>query len=176
MGVDAKLTLPPGTAVSDVADVLGLAFGHSWHMEPLRMGGSSGSYLKVDGVTVEPTTQPTCASIVLNHPNGRRKHVLFQFEWWADGGEPGCVGFMERSTGEWLAAMSRVGEFFGGEVDWQDCDDKYVDESWPRRDRRPSDGQPWQDHQHAMSEVRPVEPELVESYEQHAAYYKVASR
>jgi len=64
-------------------------------------------------------------------------------------------------------------DFFGGRMDYQDCDDSYEDYTkWPKSSRhnRPQDGKPWQNFQKRMEAVKPLTKEELETFDCFAAY------
>jgi hypothetical protein len=168
MGVDAKLTLPPGTRIRHVANVAGMLLGQDHEMLPLGHG-SKAEFLQLHGVSVlSADSQPDCARIRIEP----RWHILWQYEWWTDGaGLPGSPGFMLRSRPEVLALFSRLGEFFGGWLDYRDNDEIECDASWPiPAPINFSDDEQWQAHQDRMSSVQPLTSDEIESFRPYAAY------
>lgn len=176
MGVDVRVTLAPGARLSDVADVAGIAAGLPWHSVHLPSG--NGWYVRVDGASVKGYVEiPTMAEINLAGPmvDGQVAHsASYHFEW--DQGEvPGCTGLMSRANPLWIAVGRRLVDFFGGAIDYQDCDGVDVDYAAPVAHRAAEDGEAWQLHQIAMASVLPITPdELVEAYE--LAAYRIDGR
>ncbi len=48
-------------------------------------------------------------------------------------------------------------KFFGGEVDFNDCDSTDIDFAWPTADSlMANNGEEWEEHQRRMFEVKPL--------------------
>ena len=161
MGVDTRIRLPGDVRVRDVADVIGILAGRkvSW-------GGSGKSrWVEVEGVTVESAQGvPQCANIQITPGDGVRPdhiYVLYHFEDDEGNGRVLCP----RSTPFWVAVGKRLVQFFGGTVDYQDCDDVEVDfkADKPRSRNNPSDGKPWDDFQAEKAAIVPLTKEDVET-------------
>ena len=156
MGVDAKLTLSPGTGIYDVSRLI--------------------ARLTNVGTRTIPSTVLGCDNIdTTGHwsidPTGwQYRSILFQYEWWYDGTPPrapGSPGFMMRSSAQNIALMVRIGEFFGGSIDFNDCDDRAVDVQWTYV-RDPSET--FEQRQTAIGLVKPITRGQAASYESVAAY------
>ena len=80
---------------------------------------------------------------------------------------------LPRSTAFWLAVMHRVVDFFGGTIDYQDCDDIEVDYTVPAKslqENSPSDGEEWYVFQNRILEIKPITEKEWRSYDSRAAY------
>lgn len=172
MGVDVKITLAPGARLRDVADVAGIAAGLPG--ERRRLTSAPGAwYLNVPGATVRGfDIVPGMAEITLTGPmvDGQTNHsATYHFEW--DGGEvAGCTGIISRSNPLWIAVGRRLVDFFGGTIDYDDCDGVDIDYAAPIAYRLAEDGEPWQAFQQAMSEVEPITADEMAEALTHAAY------
>jgi hypothetical protein len=161
MGVDCKIKLPDDVRVSDVAKAIGILAGlpaTRWDI------GDKGAYAAhVDGCDVKSCDPvPECA--VINLPD---RQVLYYFEWGSGG-----RGLMPRSTPFWIAVGARLCQFFGGEMDYDDCDEIACDFSCdkPRLCNCPEYGQEWQDLQDELLAIKPVTKEELKFAERLAAY------
>ncbi len=170
MGIDAHLSLPPNVRVRDVASVLGILYGLPFSLEPLSSDRGAVS-CHVRGATVQGYAEiPEMARIDLREPNGEAIAGFF-FHFENAGGHRVVTG---RARAKVLAAFTRVAEFFGGSVDYNDCDDEtenYV-AMIVRDDEQncPEDGEPWQAFQHRLASVKPLTSDEIEAFRQHAAY------
>lgn len=160
MGVDCRINLPDNVTVGNVAKVLGRLAGlpvERYQYNPRTW------WAKVDGVEVETTTVP---EMVVIRWSGR--HTTFHFEY----GRGGRL-LLPRSTAFWIAAGNRLVDFFGGRIDWNDCDTK----DWNRRVRAktreqnsPEDGEAWDDFQTRLLSLKPLHRDEIDAMRKHAAY------
>ena len=168
MGVDCRITLPDKVRIRDVADVIGMLLGQKWELAPLDSHGSK--HLKVEGVSVRNSSVDACADIFVGD-----RRFFYHFEW--SGGSFGnrdihCGrGLILRSTAENIALAVALVQFFGGFVDFQDCDESDCDFAWPEQpDIRPNDGEAWERFQQRMAAVRPLTKADIAKYKSVAAY------
>ena len=83
---------------------------------------------------------------------------------------------MPRSTPWWLAAGKALVDFFGGELDYNDCDSSDSDYAVPAKGdsmNRPSDGKPWHRLQDRILALQPLSADDILSARQDAAYKEV---
>lgn len=172
MGVGARITLPGFVCLRDAADVLGILAGAV--QERGTLNNTDGAwYVHAADVETKPSgdTLPECARIHLNFTavDGHDKHfVLYHFEW----GHDGTRGLMPRSTPFWLAVGKGLVDFFGGQLDYNDCDDEDVDYEVPAQIQYAnldSDAR-WQRFQEAKWALKPVSREDMDAMAAHAAY------
>jgi hypothetical protein len=74
-----------------------------------------------------------------------------------------------------MAIMHRLVDFFGGILDYNDCDDidnNYEVEAKSWEDNRPSDGEAWYRLQNRILDLKPITEEEWRSYDK-VAYYKI---
>ena len=172
MSVDACLTLPWEARVDDVAKVIGMCCGLPASLEALGRG----HYAKVAGISASVCDAiPTCCKInwtdISNPEHGR--HVLWHHEWNRPrAGTPGGKGMMPPSTPFWLATCRRLVDFFGGVLDYQDCDAVYCDyrRKMDHQCNPELEGEPWDTFQRRILAVLPLCREEVEAMKPHAAY------
>jgi hypothetical protein len=133
--------LPVDVRLMDVAEVLGrLSGADRWH--------------------ALPTTAPEMASIQVygDLVDGESIHYCtFHFEAKDDDGKP-CRLLLPTSTDFWIAAGVGLADFFGGKVDFDDCDDVDADHvaTMPRLGNSPDDGEPYHAFREEVTAVRPV--------------------
>jgi hypothetical protein len=149
MGVNACLTFSPGARVDDVADAIGVLAG-------LPAVTDNKGFRRVAGVTVKSTSVPQSPRILLRGRmvDGSRVHeVMFHYE--GCGGRPSIA---PPSTAFWVAVCRRLVGFFGGRLDYNDCDSRTAGyrRPCPRRRNDPQDGAAWQKFEREMDGVRPV--------------------
>ncbi len=168
MGVDTRIILPPDARIQDVANVMGIFAGLKPEREILSQGSM---YVKVPGVKVAGLeTLPECANIILegdmvDGENGH--HILWHWEFSENVGHL----LMPRSTAFWIAIGERLVDFFGGDVDYNDCDSIEVDyHRTSDYKNNPSDGDPWNAHQERIWNCKSITYEDMVSVDHHSAY------
>src|ERR1039458_4914350 len=148
MGIDTDLYLPPYVEVRDVATAIGILLGEPHELAPL---GQDVTHCKVENVTIrsygENTYLPECCRI---HVGTREFMYHFAF---STPGDPlhnrGWHGMILRSSSPNIALFVALANFFGGVVDFNDCDEADVDrrvepsESTWGHDFTPTDGDEW---------------------------------
>jgi len=177
MGVDTRILLPADVRVRDVASVIGILAG----LPKTREVGSRGElkWVQVDGVKVEPMEGiPEACRITLRIPphwgsmmDREDAHdVMFHFEPDTEDGRL----MIPPSTPFWIAVGTKLCGFFGGKIDFDDCDSNEWDRRFrkPRPTNRPNDGLPWARFQQEMFDLAPVTTaDLKRAYEK-ASYKK----
>lgn len=172
MGTDCALTLPSHAQVRDVAKVMGILLGRPSHRHEYRNGSQSGWWAEVDGVMVKPSGVTGLADISIEGeticcPDGQNgRFFLYHFEW----GNKGKRGTMPRCTPVNIAMCVGLADFFGGKVDFNDCDSIEVDYHvrvrealWPHKNT-PSDDPGWHQFQQAILDVQPLAQEDIDQY------------
>lgn len=163
MGVSCHITLPDRVRVQDVAEVMGLLAGMKAEERPFT--SSDGTYLQVPGVRVRSTGQAELCHITFEHEDEWYSATYF-FEW-----EAGGRGIIVGSYPFWIALARRLVDFFGGSVDYSDCDDVDCDYSAPEQPgiaaRTDED---WHLMKRRKRELRPLTPEEIEAVGRAAAY------
>lgn len=172
MGVDMRVKLPGNVQVNKVAKVMGAYAGCTPVKRFFPNDSKGGWCAEVRDVKVTTTTVPEMAQITIDCPmiDGQVSHFCFYHF------EPECgVGrlMLPRSTAFWIALMTKVVDFFGGELDYQDCDDVDVNYSVPAKtleENSPSDGEAWYDFQNRILAIKPLTKDEWQAADQHAAY------
>ena len=81
---------------------------------------------------------------------------------------------MRRARAEAIALFCRLAQFFGGAVDFNDCDDQY-DRFYERPMRRPvndpEDGLMWNQLQEDLFNLKPLTEQEIAQYDEYAAYH-----
>ena len=145
MGTNTLVYLPGDVRVSDVADVMGILAGL-----PHKRGRYSE---EVDGVKVTPTISPEMCEITLSgkmYDKQTAHRASFHFEV-SDTEQRAGVGEGQRllycgsDNDFWRAIGDGVARFFGGAVDFCDCDDIDTDVLYkkPRKHNNPSNDPEW---------------------------------
>jgi hypothetical protein len=170
MGVDCKITLPPATRARDVVKVLGILAG----TKPYRYDlGNTSWAAGVEGANLFTSGVDGLVRLRWDAPEGQPSEALYHFEWGPYGRNDlrGCRGLMPRSTPWWCAVAVRLVDFFGGEVDFNDCDDSDCDYSVPwREDCSAEDGEEWRAFQQRLMDLQPLTPEEIDAARAVAAY------
>lgn len=169
MGVDTCIRLPADVRVHDVAECIGILAG----LTPQKTPIGQGSYAcRVPGVEVKPSSIPTCCEINIRGKliDGEGHHyVLYHFE--PDGLNPGRL-ILPRCTAFWICIARSLVKFFGGTVDYCDCDSVDVDfkRDRPRPRNNPSDGAEWYEFQDEMLALKPITKKELAQAVKWAAY------
>lgn len=170
MGVNTCIMLPPDVKLGDVATVVGGCAGVPKTRKALGGSYRDSWYVHMPYMKVESAEHlPACARFEWSKgcwlkENG---YSLYHFEPDNSAGRL----MLPPSTAWWIATAVRLVDFFGGHVDFSDCDDVDVDHfAVPHPNRRASDGEPWQELQQRMWDVTPVTREEAIDNEILAAY------
>ena len=156
MGVNSNIYLDAGVRVRDVADVIGILAG----LKPYKSNFSStdGWFTKVDGVKVRSCeySADMCEIVIKGRlVDGEEVHsVSYFFEH-----DNGKYRFLyPKATPFWIAIGKGLCKFFGGKIDYADCDEGGINASWkkPRKSNSPSDGRPWYAFEQAKLDLKPI--------------------
>lgn len=169
MGTDCKIRLPTDVRVGDVAKVMGILSG----LKAERMPLDRTSYaVRVPGASVAPSSIPECCYVNLNGKLVRGDGVAQAFYHFEPSGGVGRL-LMPRSTAFWICIGRGLVKFFGGSVDYNDCDNKAVDfrAKKPRKRNNPENDKEWHDFQDAMLAVKPITKSQLHLADKLAAYH-----
>lgn len=148
MGCSTYIYLPGNVRVRDVASVMGAIMGCPKRFENFSSG--SDGYTKVDNVEVESTGCPELAYIKI-----KNRVAYYHFETFEDNKRLVSTN----STSFWNVVGRRLVDFFGGYVDYNDCDETEVDyvvASKPISVNAPSDGDEWYVLQDRILNITPI--------------------
>lgn len=168
MAQSCTVKLPKDVRLGDVLDVIGILTGSKAEWEML-----GGRWVEVDGIAGWPICKTENISDDYNvygqegcgfghyvvhvrkNTFDKDHHVAFwNYETSGD--------YYLLMSGEcslfWNAINTELARFFGGEVDYNDCDDIEVDVRFdkPRVKNNPGDGQEWDDFQNDKYNVQPI--------------------
>jgi hypothetical protein len=158
MGTDTKILLPPGTRLDDVVCVLGKLLGLP-HEKRALSDVSDSYYYRVPGI--DATGAGSSATLAIIKWAGSPipvesvgRSVLYHFE----GGPHGERLLMPHCCEEWQEIGRQLVTFFGGTVDYNDCDDVDVDFSRPNQfpNGMPDGGPAWNAFQERIAAVRMI--------------------
>ena len=161
MGTDCQVLLPTDVRARDVATAIAILLGADKTKQPLGKGGSW--VCQTDASVEANTAVPTCADLVV--PGDR---YLYHFE--VQGGQR---LIMRRSRAKAIALFYALAKFFGGAVDFNDCDDQYdrfYERSLQRPVNDPEDGVLWTQLQEDLFNLEPLTEKDIAQYEDYAAY------
>jgi hypothetical protein len=178
MGVDIRILLPANVRVDDVAKVLAILDGvpakkrqlGNWWLQPPCQGESYCADVDVDVAGAEKI--PSCAHIDWTGASGKRLW-LYHFE-----SDNGWRLLMPRATAWNIAAGRRLIRFFGGKLDYNDCDSTSWNEIVHAKSstvNAPNDGKPWHNLQDRLLALTPLTQEEIESADK-VASYKLADK
>lgn len=170
MGVDCKITLPANVRIDDVAKVIGISAGCPKEKRPLGPSYPNSFSIHVKNIAYDILqTMPQAPTIVINQDcvDGLKHHVMFFFEY------KGKRLLNPRSTAFWIAVAHRLVDFFGGSIDYRDCDDVEVDYERPEKSNAencPEGGNDWDVFQERLWALEPMTTEEMKRFEAVAAY------
>jgi hypothetical protein len=172
MGVDMRVRLPNNVRVRNVAEVMGAYAGCTPVKSFFRGDSKGGWHASVPGAKVTTTSLPEMAQITIDCPmvDGQTSHFCF-YHFEPESGSGRLM--LPRSTAFWIALMTKVVDFFGGELDYNDSDDSECDYSVPEKtvdENSPQDGEAWYNFQNRVLNIKPLTKEEWEAADKHAAY------
>jgi hypothetical protein len=173
MGVDTRLTLPGNVRVDDVADVMGVLAGLK--PEQYEIDRSGGVFVRVPGVSVQTTSIATMVEIDLKVSGGHtlvdgQPHHTVPYFFENVGGRR---LLLPRATPFWIAVCRGLADFFGGSVDYSDCDSRAVDYRVNfKRDaeNHPTNGEPWDEFYRRILNLTPLTKGDLRAVAQFASY------
>jgi len=164
MSVDTRIRLSPDVHIDDVAEVIGILAGLKPEKVPFKDG--TGFYARVPGVECQNTCVVGMAHIVLTAPKGKTLIDGEPYHFCSYHFEPSNSGrksdhfklLFPRSTPFWIAMGRRLADFFGGTIDYSDCDSKSIDyrRGYPKLRNSPEDGRPYFQFQEKILAVKPL--------------------
>ena len=171
MGVSTVIRLPADARARDVAQVMGALLGCETKLVEGK-DAFSGSYFaaRVKGAGLKCCEAvPECCYIEIKGatvgPSNRM--IMFPFE-----PEEGGRIIMPPATPLNIAMGKALVIFFGGAVDYNDCDSKRADYRCrkPRPRNNPCDNKPWEKFQRDIASVKPLTPKEVKACVKVASY------
>ena len=179
MGVDTLINTNTRARVKDVADVIGILAGLKPVKEPFCQENKGWS-TKVDGVSVNNVVSPCipeCCEIYVEAfegtlIDGETSHRVL---WHWETEDPMSHLIMPRSTPFWIAVGVRLCKFFGGTIQYNDCDCTGVDLSFEGSVELEGsgDGKRWYALQQAKLDLPPLTMDNIEAARTFAAYKDV---
>lgn len=171
MGVDCSIHLPDTARFRDVAQVIGILLGQPFRQ--IKIGGSDGIHVEVDGVETSSGASIECAEI--NIPDKQRwfyYHFEFSGPSYQEHDTHCGRGLLVRSCADNIALGVALVKFFGGFVDFNDSDEHDYDFAWPEQsDIRANNGEAWNSYHRRMLALKPLTKKDIEQYESKAAYH-----
>lgn len=186
MGVDTKVYLPPNTRLDTVNDVicrlldapmekwfLGDSHPGAWAAHPKKGVVKTRIYKEI----------PTLAGVTItkiDYSLYGQKAMGFSYHFEFGGprkgkNNGGSRGIMMRAYAVNIAIFKRLADFFGGTVDYCDCDSKENDYVVPHRtdnENCPEDGKPWQALQQRIWDVQKLTQSEIDACEKYASYHE----
>ncbi len=156
MGIDVKVKLPSNVSFRNVSKAIAIILGAKPRLAPLGNGGKVTDV--PDGViTLNDNSVTSCQSFNVNVPDRPNRWFLYHYEY-GNAGHRG-LSFNARNPSNIDLAKAIV-DFFGGDVDFDDCDDVECDYSVPAKsdlENHPEDNEEWDDLQHRLMAIKPIE-------------------
>jgi hypothetical protein len=170
MGIDCKVSLPANVRLSDVAKVIGVLLGCEVSKRYLGKGSWSA---QVDGVVVQQCSTVGLASIDINKSTEGGELCVLSALYHYEFSRSGRRGLIFGSTAKRIALCRALAKFFGGWVDYQDCDKRKQDYMLPDKtstQNSPEDGKEWHVLQNRILKLKPLTSKDIEACEKYAAY------
>lgn len=160
MGVSARIYLPNDVDARTLGRVIAVLAGDDF--ERSKYGAVNPSGLKVEGIK----SIPGCCEITINGGHWCMYHYDIEDSNYRLLNPP--------STPFWIAVGKKLCEFFGGKIDYNDCDERGCNKRWKKtRKNNPSDDGPWDRQNNRIAKLKPITKKDLEMATKYA-YYKVA--
>jgi hypothetical protein len=166
MGVDCKVSLPANVSFRNVLSVLGVLLGCKATKEPL---GRDSWHAHVQGAEARSCDVTGLVNFVISIDGECVMHHPFHFEFDSSGRR----GMMFGSSPERIALCRALAKFFGGSVDYNDCDNRekdYVVKAKSNAENNPEDGKPWYALQERILKLKPLSKKDIDACREYAAY------
>ena len=174
MGISCIVNLPSNVRVVDVANVLGVLAGLKPVRKEITGANPDSVFVCVLGVKVSSTAIPQAALIELSAPGEPMvDREVYHSTWYHFESPEGGRVLSGPATAFWIAAFRGLADFFGGTVDYNDCDDSDVDYEVPESaNNSPTDGSRWNSFQRKVLNLEPLSPECLDAAYQFSAWRK----
>jgi hypothetical protein len=167
MSINTHILLPVQARIEDVVQVMGILSGLPARLEPLY--GNHGTHVVVEGAMLAPSAgQFGCGNICLKAQSdsalidGYQDHSCFVVAVAHNGAMAGyntkCGIWISTGVSPfWETVAVGLVRFFGGEVDFNDCDQSDCDFAWPLQpDITACDDEAWEAFQQRKMAVKPA--------------------
>ena len=148
MGINTKVYLPAKARISDVSKVIG-------------------KLLRSKKISIESCIIPECAKINIIDGKNTEHHFLYHFEFDSEGNH----GIVISSTARNIAIAKGLVDFFGGKIDFNNCDcvecDYYIPEQLYIN---AEDGDEWDKLQYRINSIEPITLHHIKECNIFAAY------
>jgi hypothetical protein len=164
MGCDCKIRLPAKARVGEVADVIAKLFG--CRSEIKNFDRSEGIFCDISGVKTVPSSMVECCYIEISKPCGFKYQYLYHFE-----AEDFGRLIMPASSALGIALGRRLVQYFGGSVDYNDCDEEEANfRSRGYKYAYANDGKAWEKKERYKNDIKALTRAEVKNCEKYAAY------
>lgn len=179
MGVDLRLYLPPTARIEDVATVaailMGCEYSYRKPFDAAREGSRVVELAKKAVVYEQSSVYPAMNVITFNAPKGKTliDGITSHFGYWHWEPDRAPFGYRHlslKSTAFWIAVAKGVADFFGGMVDFDDCDETAIDYIVPEQNNWHSDGDAFYDYNERICNVQPLTIADLHKADEQAAY------
>jgi hypothetical protein len=181
MSTNVSCELPPKARLEDVAKVLAALIGHRTYNVPIP--DSSATFARVDGYHFALGASPTPGSgyIVLDcdldTPAARLLKADEGVEYWLsyswNSSENGGLALYPSCSTSKIALCAGLVDFFGGKIDFNDCDSEDVNmELDPQEDIRASNDPLWSQFNNRILAIKPLTLEEIDKFSPWARYGK----
>ena len=173
MGVDVRIMLPGDVRLRDVGNIIGILAGLP--IETRHIKDTDTPYVTVNGVKVEGTVMiPEMAIINLTGKmvDGEERHyATYHYET-----EDSGVLMIPPSTEFWVAIGIELCKFFGGKIDYNDCDEGKWNRTFkkPRKKNNPQDNSAWAKFQKEILDLKPLTTKDLLRVQKYACYKKIS--
>jgi hypothetical protein len=154
---NCRINLPDNVKIRNVAKVMAVAAG----LERKWEGRGGGRWVECSGFEVTAHGVAGLATIELQGTmvGGETTHCCtYHFES-DDGGRLLCPRLCPRSAAFWIAMGHKLVDFFGGWLDYSDCDEDSISYQLPPKAdclNRPEEDEDWLNFQHRLYNLQPI--------------------
>jgi hypothetical protein len=168
MGVDTRISLPSNVRVRDVAKVMAASLGCK--VTRFAIPRSDGIFTECKDILIQSSSTAGLCDIEFHNCTVGPESQWFLFHWEFTGGRK---GMLPRSTAINIAIGMRLVKFFGGSIDFQDCDSiqiDYIAGEKSNDENCPTDGREWDNLQKRILAIEPITDTEIQECEKFAAY------
>jgi hypothetical protein len=161
MSVDTRVVFPPETRVSDVVTAIAILLGYEPELVPFRTSPDAARYVRV--VETKNAVQLSLPQMVLIQFPQRSFWASYHFE----ANSRGERLLMTYYDDDRLPLLTELARFFGGKIDFSDCDgsgyDRAFDYPGCRLSNAPEDGEAWQTFENDLYNLKETACDVSES-------------
>lgn len=173
MGCDCQIYLPRDVRLREVSTVMGILAGLP--KEKVFFNDGANFYVKVKGAETKSTTIPEMVEIILRASDDLKlidesdyHFCFYHFE----NEDSKYISLNPPSTPFWVAIGIGLCDFFGGKINYNDCDDTDIDRTYkkPRTHNNPKNNDEYHKFQKQMWKLESLGIDELIMAKEHSAY------